>query len=371
MYRAPRYLEWARRHYGKVPFDLASSGLTPATRADTGEPPRLEEPDAPARLRTAIAAFNGVPETEAIPALGTTHALWLAYASLVEAGDEVLVESPGYEPVWSLAEGAGARVLRFSRRPEDRYAIDIDALLARVTPKTKIVAITSPHNPSGIRVADEALARLAAGVAARGAYLLVDEVYAPLGRMAPGARVWGRSARRLSERVIAVSSLTKSFGLGDARIGWVLAPTEVIARAESVLLSTCGSLPTQHAAFGAWAFTRLDALAARADELTRGKRETVDTWMARRANLTWSAPAGGLFGFAVSRAPGDLLPAIERGADELGVLVAAGTFFGVPNGFRLSWTIGREKLDEALARLGRVLDDKASWSTVSRGSKVD
>jgi aspartate/methionine/tyrosine aminotransferase len=355
MYEAPRYLAWARRHYGKVPYDLASSGLKPIGGGEVGEPDRSDDPDGPARLRAAIAAFNGVHEAEAIAALGTTQALWLAYASLVRPGDEVLVESPSYEPVWKLAEAAGAKVVRFARRVEDRYAVDVDLVSKALTPRTRIVAITTPNNPSGIRVDDGTLRRLAEVVAARGAYLLVDEVYAPLGDMARGSLTWGRSARRLGDRVIAVSSLTKSFGVGDARVGWVLGPADVIARAEGVLLATCGYLPTRHASYGAWAFTRIDALAERARELTHGKRETVEAWMARRERLVWSAPPDGLFGFALNKDPGDLLPTIEAGVEREGVLVAAGTFFGVPNGFRLSWTIARDKLDGALQRLGRVL----------------
>jgi aspartate/methionine/tyrosine aminotransferase len=356
MYAAPRYLAWARRHYGKVPFDLASSGIKPATKEDLGEPERPDDPDGSPRLRKAIAAFNGVPETEAVAALGTTHALWLAYASVLRPGDEVLVETPGYEPVWALAAAAGARVAHFSRRFEDRFAIDVDAIARALTPRTRIVAITSPHNPSGVRVDDATLRRLTEVVAAKGAYLLVDEVYAPLAEMAPGANVWGRSSRKLGNSVIAVSSLTKSFGVGDARVGWVLGPQDVVARADDVLLATTGYLPTRHATFGAWAFTRIDALAERARELTRGKRETVSAWMAGRDDLVWSAPSDGLFGFAVRKAHGDLLPAIEAGAEREGVLVAAGTFFGVANGFRLSWTIAGDKLERGLERLGRVLD---------------
>jgi aspartate/methionine/tyrosine aminotransferase len=355
MHRAPRYLEWARRHYGKVPFDLASSGLAPATAADLGEVAPLDGPDSGTRLRRSIAEFNGVPEGEVVVALGATNALWLAYESLLVPGDDVLIETPCYEPLWSLAEGVGARVVRFTRRTDDGYRVDVDAVEARLTPKTRIVAITTPHNPSGSRVDDATLRALADRVGSRGAYLLVDEVYAPLGQMAPGASVWGRSARRLHERILAVSSLTKSFGLGDARVGWVLAPPDVIAHADGVMLATSGYLPPQHAAFGAWAFSRIDALSARAIELTRGKREAVAAWMAERPTLEWSAPADGLFGFAVRASPGDLLPEIEAGAAREGVLVAPGTFFGVPHAFRLSWTIDRSKLACALGRLGCVL----------------
>jgi aspartate/methionine/tyrosine aminotransferase len=300
-----------------------------------------------------------VPEAEVIPALGTTNALWLAYASVLEAGDDVLVEFPAYEPIVMLAEAAGGRVVPFARDAKKGFAIDVDALTAALTPRTRVVALSSPHNPSGRRTDDAALRRIAALLAPRGAYLLVDEVYGPLDDLTRGlaspANAWENTARHLGGNILAVSSLTKSFGLGPSRIGWVLAPPAVAKRGEEVILATCGSLPLLHANLGAWAFTCVEELGRRAFELTRGKREIADSWMAERKDLTWSAPEGGLFGFAVKSEAGDLLPVIEEAARQSGVLVAAGSFFGVPPGFRLSWSIARDKLAPALELLAGAL----------------
>ncbi len=356
MLRPPRYLEWARRHYGKVPFDLASSGIAAVAPGELGAPALDLGADAHQRLRHAIARFNGVSADEVSPALGATHALWLAYASLVSPGDEVLIEAPGYEPVWHLAEAAGAKVVRFGRPFDRAFAVDPEEVVREMTPRTRLIVVTSPHNPSGLRVPDEVLLRLASLARSNGALLLVDEVYAPLDQMAPGSAVWGRSARRLGEAVVAVGSLTKAFGLGVERIGWVLAPPEVALRADGAILAACGALPLGHAAFGAWAFSRIAELSARAAALTQGKREIVRAWVKERPDLIWSDPPGGLFGFAVRPGAGDLLPAVEAGLAKEGVLVAAGTFFGVPDGFRLSWTIPSDRIGEGLGRLARVLD---------------
>src|SRR5580700_7290304 len=117
MFSRTRYLEWARRHYGRVRFDLATSGAATVPLSALGLPSSdmLDDPSGWAALPEAIARYNDVPSTEAIAALGTTHALWLAYASLTSPGDEVLVESPGYEPVSRIAEGVGAKVATFVR----------------------------------------------------------------------------------------------------------------------------------------------------------------------------------------------------------------------------------------------------------------
>jgi aspartate/methionine/tyrosine aminotransferase len=366
MIPAPRYLKWARQHYGNVPFDLASSGIPPISLTDLGFQGdetslalRLDDLEGPARLRHAIAAWNGVPEAEVALALGTTHALWLAYASVLEPGDEVLVESPAYEPLILLAEAAGGRVVHFERGIHAGFAVDLDRVAAALTPRTRVVAVSTPHNPSGRRTDDATLRGLAELLAPRGALLLVDEVYAPLDDLTRGLATpdapWRASARRLGGNVLAVSSLTKSFGLGPHRVGWLLGPPSVVERAEDIVLATCGSYPLAHAALGARAFAHLPALGSRAVELTRGKRELAKSWMDGREDLLWSDPAGGLFGFAMRREPGDLLPLIEEGARRDGVLVGAGAFFGVPNGFRLSWSISRESFPRALDLLAGVL----------------
>ena len=111
MFAPTRYLAWARRFYGTVRFDLASSGMPTVPLAELGAPDRatLDDPSgwtATARRHRALQRRARRPRRSR--ALGTTHALWLAYASLTSPGDEVLVEAPAYEPLVRIAEGMGA-----------------------------------------------------------------------------------------------------------------------------------------------------------------------------------------------------------------------------------------------------------------------
>jgi len=355
MFAPTRYLLWARRFYGKVPFDLATSGMPAVPTSDLGAPASFDDPHGWEKLRDAIARYNAVTPEEAIAALGTTHALWLAYATLLAPGDDVLVEAPGYEPLERIAEGVGARVVRFDRVASEKWAIDPARVERAMTPRTRLVVVSNLHNPSGARASDDVLREVARVAASRGAHLLVDEVYAPFDAFVGEDGVFHGSARRLAPNVVAVSSLTKCYGLGSDRFGWLLAPPDVVARAEDAITASCGMLPLSHAHLGAHAFARIVPLAARARKLLGNKRARVAEWFAGRPDLTWSAPAEGLFGFATSSRAGDLTTVIEQGAASHGVLVAAGAFFGVPNGFRMSWSIAEDKLAEALSRLGEML----------------
>jgi aspartate/methionine/tyrosine aminotransferase len=357
MFAPTRYLAWARRFYGAVRFDLASSGIpsVPASELGAPAPSTVDDPSGWPRLREAIAAHNALPASEAIAALGTTHALWLAYAALTSPGDEVLVEAPAYEPLVRIAEGVGARVVHFERDASEGFALDPERIARAMTPRTRVVAVTNLHNPTGVRADDEVLAAAAKVAASRGAALLVDEVYAPFDALVDDACVFGGSARRLGANVVTVSSLTKCYGLGPQRIGWMLGPPDVITRAEDATTASCGMLPLGHAHLALHAFGRIGPLAARARAMLDGKRERVGRWVAANG-LTWSAPSSGLFGMV--RVPGarDLTPVIEAAAREREVLVAAGSFFGVPDGFRLAWSAPVEALDEGLSRLATVID---------------
>lgn len=356
MFASVRYIEWALKFYGKVPLDLATSGIPHAAWSELGVPePGLDDPASYARFREAVAFYNDVPVPEVVPALGTTHALFLAYAAILSPGDEVLVESPGYEPLTRIGEGLGAVVRTFERRGEDGFRISPERVAAAVTTRTRVIVVTTLHNPSGARTPDSTLLELAKIAEARGAYLLVDEVYAPFDEL-PDDGVFRSSARKLAPNVVAVSSLTKCYGLAMHRIGWLLGPSEVVAAAETAIIATAGHLPLSHAARGAVALANVGKLSKRARSLLAGKRAIAADWAATLPDATWSAPTSGLFGLVTLADPSDLRPRIESWATDHGVLVGAGSFFGVPNGFRLSWASHpREQFEEGLAKLSALL----------------
>lgn len=353
MFSRVRYIEWAMRLYGRVSYDLAASGVprVPTSEIAAGVPPGADDFETYPRFVEAIAQYNDRPAAEVVPALGTAHAAFLAYAAMLSPGDEVLVERPGYEPLVRCAEGLGAVVRTFDRREDRGFAIDPADVAARIGPRTRAIVVSTLHNPTGVRTDDATLRELAAIAEARGAWLLVDEVYAPFDDL-PESGVFARSARRLAPNVVAIGSLTKCYGLGMHRLGWVLGPPEIAAHAHDAVVATAGHLPAPHAAFGVAAFASLGKLAARAKASLGDKRAIADAWVRSMPGVRWSAPREGVFGLVTLPGDGDLLPRIEHLAETKGVLVAAGTFFDMPRSFRLSWaSCDAERFAEGLARL--------------------
>jgi len=346
-----RYLAWAIETFPRVTWNLATSGVLSVPIEELGLPSDLAGPTAYARYTAAVAARYGVPQGEVVPTLGTSGGLWVIMASLLGPGAEVLVEEPGYEPLYRVAEGLGARVRRFSRLAAEGYRVDADRIREVITPATKAVVLSSPHNPTGAVVSDEDLRALAADLAARGFIWWWTEVYRELS--APGT-----SARILAPNILALSSLTKCFGLGWARAGWVLAPPELVPSMFAATIHVSGELPRMTGAIGAHAFGRIEDLLGRARSFTGSGRPRVEAFAAKHASeFLYVPPAPGVpFGFFEDRRGRAMQPLIERGIAEESVIVVPGSFFGAPAGFRLSWTsLAGDGLDEALRRLERAL----------------
>lgn len=349
------YLEWARVFMGRARYDLASSGIrTPRFEESFGEID-FNDLSAIGKLPAAIAAYHDLPTETVTPALGTSHAIWLAYASLLSPGDEVLVERPVYEPLHRVPESLGARVSFFDRSAPPDYAVHIPTVLGACTPKTRVVTITNLHNPTGVRTPDSTLRDLADALSKRGCTLLISEVYAPFDRLTEGGR-WKHSAKKLHPNIVTVSSLTKCFGLGVHRLGWMLSDPEIAKRARKLVTLNVGLLPAAQASMTLAALSHIDSLSARAQHDLREKRELVASWMKARRDVVWSAPREGLFGFAHLPGAHDVQQHIEDALVKDDLLVGPGVFFAAPEAVRVAWSLPKEDLNEGLVRLGRLFD---------------
>lgn len=351
-----RYLSWAIESFPAARWDLATSGVPSLSAADLGPPASLSDPASLRAFSARIAARYGVPIEEAVPALGASGAVW-TIAALVLGGAaataEAIVEQPTYEPLLRVIEGFGVTVRRVARRADEGYRLDPERIAAALTERTKLVVIASPHNPSGVVTPDEDIRKIAGLCAARGAHLLVDEVYRELA-------LPGTTARALAPNVLAASSLTKCFGVGWARAGWALLPAALGDAARSAQMHICGVLPTTVGALGAHALDRIVQLEDRARALAAGKREIVDAFLAKHPQLSWTPPPpSALFGFV--RAEGiDVAAALGRAAEEHGLFAVPGAYFDEPGGLRLSWaSLPPERLILALEILSRAFGLRA------------
>ena len=355
-YHAP-YMEWAKTR-AAAEFDLAGSNILNCSLEDLpGAREALDLAGANDNgyrpLVEAIGARYGVDPGLVTTAGGTAGANFLILAALLEPGDEVLVERPGYDPLLGAARLFGARTVRFDRVFDERFALDPDRVRHAMTPRTKVIVITSPHNPTGVTAdpaAIEAIGRIAEGA---GAHVIVDEVYKDMtGDRTPPAAARGAV-------FATTSSLTKSYGLSSLRAGWVIASPALsyrVRRARDVVDGT-GSIVSERLA--ALAFRQLDALTERARAILARNKALGDAFLLSRPELEW-VPSAGTIVFPRIRGVADSQPFVDRLMRERKTALGPGFFFEAPAHFRLGYGGNTDRIREGLAHVAAALDTMSS-----------
>jgi aspartate/methionine/tyrosine aminotransferase len=353
-FAAAPYMEWAKTR-PRPRIDLAGSNLLACRLEDlpgAREAVELagESPEGYPPLREAIARRYGVAPAQVATAVGCSGANFLALSALLEPGDEVVAETPHYDPILAAARMAGATVRSFERRLADNFDVDPDAVEAAMTPKTRVVAITNPHNPSGVIASPARLAALARLMERRGVRVLVDEVYLDAANE-PGAR----SAVHLSPLFVTTNSLTKSYGLASLRCGWILASGETAARVRRVRDAVDVWSPMPADRLSVLAFRHLPVLAERARRIVEANRAAVVRFLAGRSDLASVAPKATI-AFPRLEGASSADSFAERLFETTGTAVAPGRFFGAPRHFRIAFGGDPAAVAEGLAAVARTLD---------------
>ncbi|WP_114451515.1 pyridoxal phosphate-dependent aminotransferase [Halopolyspora algeriensis] len=213
----------------------------------TGEPALRE---AIAEQRRNHYGVEHDPDGEVLVTVGATEAITASMLALVEPGDEVVVIEPYYDsyPVAVSLAGGVRRTVGLRQSPDHRFELDTEALRAAVGPRTRVLVLNSPHNPTGTVLTDAELAVVAEVCREHDVIAVTDEVYEHLvfdGRgHTPLATLPG-----MSERTLSISSAGKSFSVTGWKIGWVCGPAELVAAVRSAkqFMSFVGGAPFQPA----------------------------------------------------------------------------------------------------------------------------
>ena len=355
--RGSEYMHWAKT-CSRARFNLATSGLAnlklhelQVTLDDleiTGETGYGYQP-----LIRSLADRYGVDADCVVTAAGTSFANHLAMAALIEPGDEILLESPAYEPLLALARYLGAEVKRFPRRFEDGFRISPAEIERHLSPRTRLIVITNFHNPSGVLTDDDTLKQLGELANKRNARVLVDEVYLQMLFAEPP-----RTAFNLGNQFIVTSSLTKAFGLSGLRCGWILAEPKLAKR--MWLLNDLFAATPVHAGerLSVVALKQLAGIAEQAQTRLDLNRQMLNQFLDSRIDLEALRPPFGSIMFPrVKQGTAERLCDLLREKYETSVV--PGSFFELPAHFRLGLGGDSETLAEGLERLGKALDDLA------------
>jgi histidinol-phosphate aminotransferase len=295
-------------------------------------------------LRAAIGARYGLAPDRLICGAGSDEILSLLTQCYVEAGDDVVMSRHGFLVYEIATRAAGGNIIKV---PETNLTADVDAMIAAITPRTKIVFITNPNNPTGTMLSQAEMRRLHAGIP-RHVLLVIDAAYAEYVRRNDYDA--GIELVAAYDNVVMTRTFSKVYGLAALRIGWAFGPAEVIATLNRVRGPFNASSPAQAAAIAALedrSFTEITI-----EENLRGLDYMARELMALGLDVT---PSVG--NFILAQFPnrlGHTAQEVEARLAKRGVLVRAVRAYGLPD--HLRFTIGLESDNQAvIAALREIL----------------
>lgn len=357
---------WQSIWENRVAWNLSESGVHPLRVEEVA----VTEADRQALLTQELGytQTNGTPELrEAIASMypganldhievtnGGSEANCIALWHLVEPGDEVVMMTPNYMQLAGLSRALGAIVRPWPlMESRARWAPDLTALEGLVTPRTRVILVCNPNNPTGARITPGELDEIARIAARANTWVLSDEIYR--GAELDGvetATMWGRY-----DRVIVTAGLSKAYGLPGVRIGWVAGPEALVQALWGVHDYTSIAPGAISDRLARVALSRRRLLLARTRGIVTSNYSLVRKWIEKRApRLSHVPPEAGAVLFVRYHHRINSTALVERIRSEKSVLLVPGDHFAMDGYFRIGFGNHPGHVTTALDLVGEVLD---------------
>ena len=347
--------------YGNIRHNLSESSIADQSLGSFG----LSVPDltllygehrGSERLRELVVAeAPSLTADDVLICGGAAGALFIVATSLLGRDDHLVVVRPNYATNLETPRAIGCAISFVDLDFDEGFAVDPARIAAAITPRTRLVSVTCPHNPTGAMMSTAELRQLAELTAAHGCRLLVDETYRDLALTEKRPL-----AATLGPHVIGVSSLSKTYGVPGLRVGWIVNTDRALMEmflAAKEQISICGSVINE------WVAEQIlgqrDAFLAPTLAEWRRRLDRVAEWIAGEELLDWVRPSGGVVCFPRMRRdpPGGTDAFYRRLLAEHGTYVGPGHWFEMPDRyFRLgfAWPTADE-LEGGLAGISAAL----------------
>ena len=354
------------RFQNEVDYDLSASGIYPMFIREILTSQEMEDvynnlhlkyvhTAGTRHLREAVASFyEGMDPSSVFMTNGSAEALYIMAWGLIDPGDEVAFMIPNFMLLSHVVESNGGVVRNFNLDPARGWALDVESLKRAVTPKTKLICVCNPNNPTGTVLSREQMQEIVDVAASVGAYVLSDEVYrgAEQGD-AETPSFWG-----MYDKVIVISGLSKSFGLPGLRVGWVAGPREIAEMSWFYhdFLSTTVTTFSDLLATKALEPDMRKKIFARNRGIVRQNLATFTEWVNRNKDvLSFTPPQAGCFAFVKFDLPVSSWDLVMDMVKKDSVFVIPGSCFGIENHLRMNFGVDKPRLEEGLIRVGRTL----------------
>ena len=305
------------------------------------------------QLRQAIAGlYQGVSDEQILVHAGAEEAIFNFMQVALDPGDHLVVHAPYYQSLGEVARGIGAEVSEWVGDKDRGWALDLERLQNLLTPRTRVVAVNFPHNPTGFLPSADFVRELCALSERHGFLIFADEVYRGL-ELQPGDRL--PALVECNDRAVSLGVMSKTYGLAGLRIGWIATRNTRIFEDMAAFkdyTSICNSAPSEFLA--TLGLRHAQAIAERNLSIIRDNLEHLDRFFQTHAHLfAWHRPKAGSIAFPGYK-PGAVDTFCSRVLDQAGVLLLPGTLYPPGyNAFRIGF--GRKNLPQALQALDSFL----------------
>jgi aspartate/methionine/tyrosine aminotransferase len=314
--------------------------------------------------REAVAGFvsrtlkTEVDPLEVVLVPGSKNVLLFTLLSCIEPGDEVILPDPGYPAYASQVNFIGAVPKTVTLREESGFRMDLDELASLITPKTRMLIVNTPQNPTGGILTEEDVKFVCDLVHKHDLILVSDEIYSQL--VYGFQHVSPLSHPGMRERTVLMDGLSKSYAMTGWRLGYAVAPRELAAKLDKLMINTssCAAAFTQIAAIEALSAPESEHAVARMVKVFEHRRNLVVDGMNAIPGIRCARPQGSFYVFPNIEGTGfDEHELADRLLSEAGVAVLPGTAFGhAGKGFiRLAYTQSEGELKLGLDRIGEFI----------------
>lgn len=358
--------EWFNEHYFDTELVLCESGVEAFSLGEIRKLTHIEYEDldqivfrdAPSYgslgLREAIAQrWRNGDIDQVMITHGSSEGLFLVMSALLHPDDEVIVLTPCYQPFLSIPEALGCTVKSWKLRPEQQFIPHLEDLKQLLSPRTRMVVVNFPNNPTGATLTIEQQEMLVAMVAETNAYLLWDSAFVELSydtRPLPDPWI-------SYERTVTLGTLTKAYGLSGMRIGWCLASPSVLEQCVHIREYTTLNLSPLTQFIAQRIIEHIEAFLSIRLQQACTNLELLAEWVeAHKTQVGWVRPKGGVSAFLRLYGISDVEAFCARLVRSHGVFLLPGRCFGYPSYLRIGFGASTAEFKEGLSRLSSLLN---------------
>ncbi|HEV2529258.1 MAG TPA: pyridoxal phosphate-dependent aminotransferase [Thermomicrobiales bacterium] len=346
----------------ETPAHVIEAGREALAAGWTHYGPAPGDPELRAAIAETINRDRGTSyqPTQAIVCPGAKPIMFFALLALVQAGDEVIYPDPGFPIYGSMVTFSGATPVPIPLREERGFALDVDELERLITPRTRMLIVNTPGNPTGGVIPPADLERIAALAVKHDLWVLSDEIYAQI--IFEGEHVSLATFPGMAERTILLDGFSKTYAMTGWRLGYGLLPAELVDPFTKLMVNSvsCASVAVQRAGLAALTGPQDDVVMMR--EAFQRRRDLVVSGLNAIDGLSCATPAGAFYVFPNISATGMTSAAFAGNLlQEQAVATIAGTSFGRHGeGYiRLSTANSDENLTRAVDRIAAFVAGRA------------